>query len=102
MLDVPPTHPDHPVGWGIKNQVSSIGPLDFLVVSDHAENLGLAPAIEESNPELLKGPWGKKVCDTVKAGDSPEVLRVFVADSAVTVAGARGQWLLCRWPRHKT
>ena len=25
-------------------------PLDFLVVSDHAENLGLAPMIAESNP----------------------------------------------------
>jgi len=46
-----------------------IRPLDFLVVSDHAENLGLAPAIEESNPELLKDPWGKKVYDMVKAGD---------------------------------
>ena len=29
-------------------------PLDFLVVSDHAENLGLAPMIEESNPDLLR------------------------------------------------
>jgi hypothetical protein len=46
-----------------------IRPLDFLVVSDHAENLGLAPAIEESNPELLKDPWGKKVYGMAKAGD---------------------------------
>ena len=29
-------------------------PLDFLVISDHAENLGLAPMIAESNPALLK------------------------------------------------
>ena len=29
-------------------------PLDFLVVSDHAENLGLVALIAESNPELLK------------------------------------------------
>ena len=34
-------------------------PLDFLVVSDHAENLGLAPAIAESNPELLKNAVGQ-------------------------------------------
>jgi len=27
-----------------------VRPLDFLVVSDHAENLGLAPMIAESNP----------------------------------------------------
>jgi uncharacterized protein DUF3604 len=26
-------------------------PLDFLVVTDYSENLGLAPAIAESNPE---------------------------------------------------
>jgi len=45
-----------------------IKPLDFLVVADHAENLGLAPMIEESNPELLKDPMGKKYHDLVKSG----------------------------------
>ena len=35
-------------------------PLDFLVVSDHAENLGLAPAIAESNPKLLENKWGDR------------------------------------------
>jgi len=43
-------------------------PLDFLVVADHAENLGLSPAIAESNPKLLKNPWGKKEHDLVKSG----------------------------------
>jgi Protein of unknown function (DUF3604) len=43
-------------------------PLDFLVVTDHAENLGLAPAIAESNPELLKNAWGKMEHDLVKSG----------------------------------
>ena len=43
-------------------------PLDFLVVSDHAENLGLAPAIAESNPKLLENAWGKKEHDLVKSG----------------------------------
>ena len=43
-------------------------PLDFLVVADHAENLGLAPAIAESNPELLKNEWGKMQHDLVKQG----------------------------------
>lgn len=43
-------------------------PLDWLVVADHAENLGLATMITESNPELLRIPWGKKVHDMVKAG----------------------------------
>ena len=44
-------------------------PLDFLVVADHAENLGLSPMIAESNPDLLKNEWGKKVHDLVKAGE---------------------------------
>ena len=43
-------------------------PLDFLVVSDHAENLGLAPAIEASDPNLLKNEWGKAQHDLVKSG----------------------------------
>ena len=43
-------------------------PLDFLVVADHAENLGLAPMIAESDPALLKSEWGKKVHDLAKTG----------------------------------
>jgi len=43
-------------------------PLDFLVITDHAENLGLAPAIAESNPDLLKNPWGREQHDLVKKG----------------------------------
>jgi hypothetical protein len=52
---------------------------DFLVVSDHAENLGLAPLIAESNPELLKSEWGKKVHDLVKAGKGMEAYNVWGA-----------------------
>jgi len=43
-------------------------PLDFLVVTDHAENLGLPVAIQESSPELLDNEWGKKIHDLVKQG----------------------------------
>jgi len=52
-----------------------IRPLDFLVVSDHAENLGLAPMIAEANPELLKTEWGRKFYDMVKAGEGYEAFR---------------------------
>lgn len=45
-----------------------IRPIDFLVVSDHAENLGLAPMIEKSNPELLRDPQGGEYHDLVKSG----------------------------------
>jgi hypothetical protein len=46
-----------------------IRPLDFLVVADHAENLGLAPMIAESNPGLLANDWGRQLHDLVKGGD---------------------------------
>ena len=61
-----------------------IRPLDFLVVADHAENLGLAAMIAESNPELLKIPWGRKVHDMVKAGDGRGAFQQWLLD-AVTV-----------------
>ena len=53
--------------FGLKVQLSR--PLDFLVISDHAENFGLAPAIAESNPDLLKYAWGQEIHDKVKAKD---------------------------------
>jgi hypothetical protein len=51
---------------GVKARLAR--PLDFLVISDHAENLGLAPAIMESNPALLASEWGKTVHDEVRTG----------------------------------
>ncbi len=44
-------------------------PLDFLVVADHAENLGLAPMIEERNPELLKLDFGRQIAQLVYDGE---------------------------------
>ncbi len=46
-----------------------VRPLDFLVVADHAENLGLAPMIAESNPQLLASQWGREIHDLVRSGD---------------------------------
>ena len=43
-------------------------PLDFLVVADHAENLGLASMIAEKNPDLLKLEFGKKIAGLVYDG----------------------------------
>ena len=48
--------------------VQLIRPLDFLVITDHAELIGLAPMIQESNPALLADPWGKWVHDRFNAG----------------------------------
>jgi hypothetical protein len=65
-------------------RVRLIRPLDFLVVADHAENLGLAAMIEESNAELLKNEFGKRVHDLVKAGKGREAFQAWLAE-AVTV-----------------
>ncbi len=52
-----------------------IRPLDFLVVSDHAEALGLAPFIAEANPDLLSTKNGKRWYDMVNAGEGYEAFR---------------------------
>lgn len=49
--------------------IQLIRPLDFLVITDHAEMIGLAPAIQESNPILLNDPWGQWVHERFNSGD---------------------------------
>lgn len=60
-----------------------IRPLDFLVVADHAENLGLAPMIEESNPDLQRDPQGKEFHDLVKGGKGWEAYEIWKNAGAV-------------------
>jgi hypothetical protein len=43
-------------------------PLDFLVIADHAENLGLASMIAERNADLLATEFGRKISSLVYAG----------------------------------
>jgi len=45
-----------------------IRPLDFLMVADHAEALGVAPMIERSDPALLEDELGRKLHELVKQG----------------------------------
>ena len=52
-------------------------PLDFLVIADHSENLGLAPMIAESNSELLQSEWGRKIHDLVNAGKADDAYRMW-------------------------
>lgn len=51
-------------GWKVK----LVRPLDFVVLSDHAENLGLADFIRRSDPIVLANPVGKRWHDLNKAG----------------------------------
>jgi len=76
-------------------------PLDWLVVADHAENLGLAPMIAESNPDLLKTAWGKMVHDLVKAGDTKQAYTEWVTGMTAGKNFLSGQESLTRsmWER---
>jgi hypothetical protein len=75
--------PDEAYAFAKGRQVTSstgqpaklIRALDFLVVSDHAENLGLAPFIAEGNPDLLATEYGKRWYDMVNAGEGYEAFR---------------------------
>lgn len=44
-------------------------PLDFLVIADHAENLGLAPLLRERDPSLLATDFGKALDAQIAAGN---------------------------------
>ena len=48
--------------------VQLIRPLDFLVITDHSELIGLATAINESSPLLLADPWGKWIHERFNSG----------------------------------
>jgi hypothetical protein len=45
-----------------------VRPLDFLVVADHAQNLGLPPMLAEGNPLVLNTETGKRWYDMKKEG----------------------------------
>ena len=49
-------------------EVQLIRPLDFLVITDHAEFIGLAPMIHNSDPLLLADPWGQHIYDLFHSG----------------------------------
>src|SRR5688500_3027457 len=43
-------------------------PLDFLVVSDHSDNMGFFPALFSGKPEMLADPMGRRWYDMAQAG----------------------------------
>jgi len=52
-------------------------PLDFVVITDHAENLGLAPALREGNPLILQSEWGRMQYELVKQGTVAAIAQAF-------------------------
>lgn len=72
-------------------------PYDFLVVSDHSENLGLAPMIATSDPVLLRNPTGKRWHDMVKSGKGMDAFREWMGtaltgDAIKSPEMARSAW----------
>ena len=57
-------------------------PLDFVVIEDHAENLGLADAIASADPGLLSDPFGKQLYDLVMAGKGIDAFNALVQKMA--------------------
>lgn len=51
---------------GIKARLAR--PLDFLVVTDHAENLGLPIAMADNDPVLAGIPWGQEIIEKTSIG----------------------------------
>ncbi len=48
-------------------------PLDFLVVADHSDNMGLFTRIFESHPEIMSDAEGRRIHDAIKAGGQTAV-----------------------------
>ena len=46
-----------------------VRPYDWLVVADHAENLGLAPMALEKDPALMRFPFGKRMAELLADGN---------------------------------
>lgn len=52
-------------------------PLDWLVISDHAEALGVAPMIARSDPSILEDPLGKQLYYLVQIGTAESAGEAF-------------------------
>ena len=63
-----------------------IRPLDFLVLTDHAEAMGLAPMVRESNPVLLSSKRGREVWEAFNAGQQ-QAMKAFAGLLADVSAG---------------
>ncbi|MGA7002056.1 MAG: DUF3604 domain-containing protein [Pseudolabrys sp.] len=76
-------------------------PYDWLVISDHAENLGLAPMIAASDPDLLKTEFGKKVHDLVKSGQGVAAYQAWIEQMNALNDPLKGNEALTRtaWSR---
>jgi hypothetical protein len=61
-------------------------PLDFLVVTDHSDNMGFFPDLFAGKPDLLADPTGRKWYDMIRSGNGAE------AAIAIIVAFSHGKF----------
>jgi hypothetical protein len=62
-------------------------PLDFLVVTDHAENLGLPAALSEKDPVLTDTAWGAQMAEIVAPGTEESMIAGYEFWMEATFAG---------------
>ncbi|WP_373080731.1 DUF3604 domain-containing protein [Zhongshania sp.] len=55
-----------------------VRPLDFIVLADHSENLGLAPMLAEANKDLLATGFGRQLFDHIRAGEPEKAFGMIV------------------------
>jgi len=72
-------------------------PLDFLMVADHAENLGAVPRLASGDPRLLKSKDGKRFAEMIaKLRSLPDVLNAESMDEYSSASQplytAKGAW----------
>ena len=58
-------------------------PLDFLVVADHAESLGIAPLVTSNDPLAQADPIGARLIALVTSGDLGGAYRLFASERRV-------------------
>ena len=61
-------------------RIRAVRPLDFLVVADHAENLGLPLLLAEGDPALFKTKYGRRFYDMMEAGQTYEAFMLWGLD----------------------
>lgn len=52
-------------------------PLDFLLIADHSESMGLAPMLREGNPVATEDPVGRQMYAKIQAGDPIGAYKLF-------------------------
>lgn len=54
-------------------------PLDFLVVTDHSDNMGFIPDLHAGKPEVLADPTGKRWYDLIKSGKGAQAAQEIIS-----------------------